>query len=155
MRTEPSSSPIDWLERRRLRAWELHQQGWSQRRIATELQVTQGAICQWLKRVREGGVESLQKRTAPGRRGALTTAQCAQIPALLARGAEAFGFVGDRWTTGRVKTMLEQVFGVSYHPAHVSRILRKHCPEWRVMKITQDDQGKEEHHEEAVHEAAR
>lgn len=153
---EQSSPPTDWREDRRLRAWELSQQGWSQRRIAIELRVTQGAICQWLKRVREGGgVEALHHRTAPGRRGALTAAQFREIPTLLARGAESFGFSGDRWTTGRVTTMLEQVFGVSYHPAHVSRILRKHCPAWRFMRATHDSRDKNEHQEEAANEAAR
>lgn len=122
----------DWREERRFRAWELYQQGWSQRRIAAELGVTQGAICQWLKRVREGGgVEALRQRRASGRRGALTDQQLGQLPTLLARGAEAYGFQGNRWTTIRVATVLKQVFGVSYHPAHVSRVLSKHCPGWR------------------------
>jgi hypothetical protein len=30
-----------------------------------------------------------------------------------------------------VAGLLMQVFDVSYHPAHVSRLLRKHCPGWR------------------------
>ena len=46
--------PLDWQEIRQLRAWELHQQGWSQRQIAAELGVTQGAVSQWLMRVRDG-----------------------------------------------------------------------------------------------------
>ena len=125
----------DWREARRLRAWELHQQGWSQRKIAEELGVTQGAISQWLKRVHEGtGVEALRRHPAPGRRAALTGEQLEQIPVLIARGAQAFGFQEDRWTTGRVAAVLKQQFGVSYHPAHVSRLLREHCPSWRDKK---------------------
>lgn len=132
MRTGQAMPPDDWRERRRLRAWELHQQGWSQRRIAAELGVTQGAICQWLRRGHEGGgVDALRHHAAPGRRGALTDEQLGQIPALLARGAESFGFRGDEWTTRRVAVVLKQSFGVSYHPAHVSRLLRAHCPGWR------------------------
>ncbi len=130
-----TSQPSDWRESRRLRAWELHQQGWSQRQIAAALGVTQGAISQWLKRARDGGgIEALRRYPAPGRVAALTDEQCAQLPALLARGAEAFGYQGDRWTTTRVAEVIRQVFGVSYHPAHVSRLLRKHCPDWRDAK---------------------
>ena len=160
MRIGQSPPPADWREHRRLRAWELHQLGWSQRRIARELGVTQGAICQWFRRVREGGgLEALHRRAAPGRRGALTAAQLGQIPALLARGAEAFGFLGDRWTTARVTTMLQQVFGVSYHPAHVSRVLHKYCPEWRTSYASHtghDNGDKRKHLEaEAANEAVR
>lgn len=121
-------------ENRRLQAWELRQQGWSQRRIAIELGVTQGAVSQWLKRAQQNGVDALRHHPAPGKRPSLTTEQLDQLPALLARGAQTFGFQGDRWTTARVAAVLEQTFGVSYHPAHVSRLLRKHCPNWQDIK---------------------
>jgi transposase len=124
----------DWRESRRLKALELHEQGWSQRQIAAELGVTQGAVSQWLKRARSGGAEALRHVPAPGRRAALTDEQLAQLPALLERGASAYGFGGDQWTTERVANILQQVFGVSYHPAHVSRLLRKYCPDWRHIK---------------------
>ena len=137
MDTKKHSPSAECRERRRLRAWELHQQGWAQRRIAAALGVTQGAVHQWLKRVREkGSVEALRSHPAPGRRATLTDEQLAQLPALLAQGAEAFGFRGDQWTTARVAVVLHQVFGVSHHPAHVSRLLRKHCPGWRGIKKT-------------------
>ena len=125
----------DWREIRRLHAWELHQMGWSQPRIAEALGVTQGAVSQWFKRFREGGgIEALRHHPAPGRQAALTDEQFAQIPELLTRGATAFGFRDDRWTTRRVAIILKQVFGVSYHPGHVSRLLQKHCPGWRDWK---------------------
>ncbi|MBI1256994.1 MAG: helix-turn-helix domain-containing protein [Chloroflexi bacterium] len=127
----PDPASLDPRERRRLRAWDLYQQGWSQRRIAAELGVTQGAVHQWLSRARAGGTAALRRRTAPGPAAALTDAQFAQIPALLARGAEAFGFQGDYWTTRRAAAALEQVFGVAYHPSHVSRLLRQYAPGWR------------------------
>jgi transposase len=126
MTTTAKSQPVDWREGRRLRAWDLHQQGWTQSRIAEALGVTQGAVSQWLKRAREGGgSNALRRHPPPGRRPALTTDQQGQIPALLARGAEAYDFRGDIWTTSRVAAVLKRVFGVRYHPAHVSRLLRR------------------------------
>ena len=122
----------DWRETRRFQAWALHQLGWSQLRIADALGVTQGAVSQWLKRAKDGGgVQALRHHPAPGQQAALTDEQFAQIPALMARGARAFGFHDDDWTTKRVAIMLKQIFGVSYHPGHVSRLLQKHCPGWR------------------------
>jgi transposase len=125
----------DWQETRRLLAWKLHQQGWSQPRIAEALGVTQGAVSQWLKRVHEdGGMEALRHRPAPGRKAFLTDEQFAQIPELIARGTLAFGFGDDRWTTRRFASVLKQVFGVSYHPGHVTRLLQKYCPDWHARK---------------------
>src|SRR5262249_38285109 len=62
----------------------------------------------------------------------LTAAQRARIPDLLARGAEAYGFIGDVWTTTRVAEVIRRDFGVRHHPAHVSRILGR--IRWTVQK---------------------
>src|SRR5438132_11770010 len=55
----------------------------------------------------------------------LSAEQKAQIPALLARGAEAYGFRGDVWTASRVAKVIDQTFGVRYHRDHVGRLLRE------------------------------
>lgn len=120
-----NDAPRDWREGRRLRAWELYEAGWSGARIAEALGVTRGAVSQWLSRGRTGGREVLRTRPRPGKQPRLTAEQRAQLPALLAKGAEAHGFVGDVWTTGRVAAVIKRAFGVGYHPAHVSRLLRR------------------------------
>ena len=56
-----SKQAVDWREGRRLRAWELKQQGWSQQEIANALGVSKGAVSQWMKRGREGGMEGLKR----------------------------------------------------------------------------------------------
>ncbi len=130
-----STEPNDKREHRRMRAWELHQRGWTQDKIARELGVSQGAVSQWIKRVRDGGgVEALRRHPAPGRRTTLTNEQLGELPALLMRGARAYGFENDQWTTKRIAKLIEQSFGVAYHPGHISRLLRKHCPNWRTLK---------------------
>jgi transposase len=124
MATTAMSPPRDWREARRLRAWELKRQGWQQQAIAAALGVTPGAVSQWLKRAAEGGLEALRNRIRPGPTPRLTLEQRARIPELLAHGAEAYGFVGEVWTTARVAAVIAREFGVRYHPAHVSRLLR-------------------------------
>ena len=42
----------------------------------------------------------------------------------LAQGAPAFGFIGAVWTTKRIAAIIRELFGVWYHPAHVSRLVR-------------------------------
>jgi transposase len=120
---------------RRRRAWELHQAGWWQKDIAVALGVSRGAVSQWIKRGREGGVEALRTRPRPGGLARLTAEQRAQIPALLARGAPAYGFGGDVWTAKRIAAVLCQTFGVRYHPDHVSRLLRQ--AGWSVQRPIQ------------------
>jgi len=114
---------LDWREGRRRRAWELKQKGWKQQDIAAALGVTTGAVSQWLKRGREQGVEGLRRHPAPGPAPKLSTVQLAQLPTLLERGAEAYGFRGQVWTCKRVAEVIRHTFGVTYHPAHVSRLL--------------------------------
>jgi transposase len=114
----------DVREWRRLRAWELHEAGWSGKAIADALKASQAAVSTWLKRARSGGVEALHRHPPPGRAPKLSATQRAQLPALLAKGAEAYDFVGDVWTTKRVAVVIKRTFGVSYHPAHLSRLLR-------------------------------
>src|SRR5947209_15434387 len=123
MSMDQNREPASWREGRRLRAFELAQQGWKQSRIAEALGVTLGAVSQWLKRAREAGKEALHDQPRPGRTPRLTPLQQAQVPELLRRGAPAWGFVGERWTRERVAAVLQREFSVAYHPAHVSRLL--------------------------------
>lgn len=133
---------LDWKEGRRRRAWELHEQGWKQKDIAAALGVSKGAVSQWLKRAKDQGVEGLYRHPAPGRQPKLSAEQLAQLPHLLAKGAEAYGFRGQVWTTGRVAEVLKREFGVSYHPAHCSRLLRarKQSVQKPVQRASQRDE---------------
>jgi transposase len=115
---------LDWLEGRRRRAWELKQQGWKQQDIAAALGVTKGAVSQWMRCAREGGGEALRRHPPTGPTPKLTRAQMEQLPGLIAPGAEAYGYRGDVWSTKRVAEVIWRTFGVSYHPGHVSRLLR-------------------------------
>src|SRR3712207_8280030 len=105
-----NEAPRDWREGRRLRAWDLHDAGWSGARIAEALGVTPGAVSQWLRRGREGGRGALRTKPRLGKQPRLTQEQRAQLPALLEKGAEAHGFVGDVWTTRRVAAVIKRTF---------------------------------------------
>jgi transposase len=95
-----------WQEGRRLQAWRLQQQGWSQRQIATALGVSEGAVSQWMTRARDGGPETLRPRPHPGAARRLAPEQLAHLPELLHRGAEAYGFRGQVWTRGRIAAVI-------------------------------------------------
>ncbi len=104
-----SSKAADWREGRRLRAFELKQQGWSQRDIARALGVGKGAVSQWMKRAREGGgKEALRKRSSPGATPRLSADQRARLPGMLEKGAVAHGFRGEVWTCQRVAQVIKR-----------------------------------------------
>jgi DDE superfamily endonuclease/Homeodomain-like domain len=70
-----SSQASNWREGRRLRAFELKEQGWKQKQIAQALGVTEGAVSQWMKRQRKGSGRletqaSTRSDTPPERRSA-------------------------------------------------------------------------------------
>jgi len=117
------TTPQNWKEARRLQAWHLKQQGWSQRQIAEALGGSEAAVLQWMRRAREGGPRALRHRPPPGAPRRLAAEQLAQLPALLHRGPTAYGARGQVWTRQRVAEVIRVVFGVVYHPTHVGRLL--------------------------------
>lgn len=133
---------MSWPEGRRLRAWELHQQGWTQQQIAHALGVTQGAVSQWVQRATAQGVAALRDHPAPGASPLLSTEQHALLVALLLEGAEASGFRGEVWTSRRVAQLIREQFAVSYHPAHVRRLLRQlgFSPQRPIVRASQRDE---------------
>jgi len=134
-----TSFPHDWKEARRFRALELKQAGWTQQEIAEVLGVTKGAVSQWMTAVADDGMEALYARPHPGGPVKLPFAQRQLIPELLSHGAEAYGFRGEVWTCARVAEVIKWEFGVAYHPAHVSRILKdlKWTPQKPIERASQ------------------
>src|SRR5918992_4346096 len=116
-------TPSNGNEARRLQAWHLKQQGWSQRQIAEAFGVSEGAVSQWMARARNAGPEALRRRPPPGAPRRLSAEQLARLPELLHRGPPAYGFRGELWTRSRVAAIIRLAFGVSYHPRHVGRLL--------------------------------
>jgi transposase len=125
----------DWKEIRRWRALDLKREGWKQQDIAQALGVTAGAVSQWLTAVHTQGEQALRARPHPGAPSRLWETQKALLPDFLSHGAEAYGFRGEVWTCARIGKVIEWEFGVSYHKAHVSRLLQE--LEWTPQKPIQ------------------
>lgn len=142
--TPRSESATDWREWRRLRAWELKKEaGWSQKKIAEAMGVTQGAVSQWIKRGREGGKAALRNQPPPGPTPRLDETDLAELEALLEQGAPAHGFVGDVWTRARVRQVIQEQFEVTYHLSHISKILSRIGWSWQKpqTRATQRDEA--------------
>jgi transposase len=113
--------------------------GWTQATIAVALDVTEAAVSQWIKMAQANGPDALRSKSRKGQAARLSEEQLRELPVLLDRGPEAFGFRGDLWTCPRIVQVIEHEFGVRYHPDHVRRLL--HRLHWTYQKlVVQADQ---------------
>ncbi len=132
----------DWREARRKRAFDLDEQGWTGRAIAHALGVSEAAVCRWLAAKQSQGPEAWRAKTRGHQSARLNDEQRQLIPELLSHGAEAYGFRGQLWTCSRVAEMLREEFSVSYHKAHVSRLLK--ALKWTPQLPAERDERRDE-----------
>ena len=119
----PFGSPAD-LEARRRRAVALLETGLGVREVARQIGCSPASVSRWQAEVRARGPDGLRPKPASGRPPRVTARQRATLLRLLLKGAKTHGFSTDLWTLPRVATVIARTFGVTYHPAHVWKILR-------------------------------
>ena len=120
--SRPIGSPAE-LERRRRRAVELMDQNESPSTIACILGVARGSLYRWkAARSRPGG---LAAKPHPGPTPRLGDEQLAELEKLLLQGATAHGWPNELWTAKRVAEVLRRHFGLSFHPEHVRKLLKR------------------------------
>lgn len=127
----PIGSPEE-LERRRLRALALLDEGLQPVEVAQRIGVDRRSVRRWKAAARSQGEAGVRARAAPGRPSRLTPARKRRLEALLLKGPVASGFDTDLWTCPRVSELIKQRFGIDYHVDHVGRLL--HNLGWSPQK---------------------
>ena len=112
------------LERRRLKAVKLVGKGFRPGEIAAKLGVDRRSVHRWLAAYHEHGLDGLAPIPAPGRPPKLVPRDRKKLTGMLLQGATCFGYPTDLWTGPRVVDLIRRRFRVSYHPNHISRLLR-------------------------------
>ena len=112
------------MERVRLRAARLFEQGTSQAEVAHRLGTSRQNAHRWHRRWQQGGRAALRAAGRAGRKPRLDSRQRHQVERALRQGALAHGFDSDLWTLQRVALVIERLTGVRHHPSHIWRILR-------------------------------
>ena len=121
-------------ERLRLEAAGRFARGDDLSEIARDLRVTEGSVRRWRRAWRGGGTAALRSK-GPVSRERLSPQQWARLEAELRRGPLAHGFAGDqRWTLGRIKTLIGKLFHVGYTIEGTSKLMRRHG--WSVQAPT-------------------
>jgi transposase len=113
------------LERRRLQAARLLEQGLTEAEVARRLGVHRQSVNRWAKALKVEGRAGLHRAQRAGRPPKLNEAEMAQLEQCLKQGPEQFGYLSGLWTLARVAKLIEQQHGVRYDASQVWRILRK------------------------------
>ena len=101
-------------ERLRLQAADRFARGGTIKEIAGDLRVTEGSVRRWHRAWQDGGEQALRSR-GPVSREKLSPQQWARLELELRKGPLAHGFANDqRWTLGRIKTLIGRLFRVGY-----------------------------------------
>jgi transposase len=111
------------LERRRLRAVQLLERGEAPAVVARILGVRPTSLHRWRRLARQG--LGLAAKPVTGAKRRLTDPQLRQLERLLDQGAPAHGFPNGLWTAARVAEVIRRHFGVTYHPEHVRKLLKR------------------------------
>jgi len=113
-------------ERLRLEVAGRFARGEATSQIAGDLRVTEGSVRRWRRAWRNGGAEALKSR-GPVSRERLSAQQWARLERELGKGPLAHGFAGDqRWTLGRIKTLIGKLFHVGYTVEGTWKLMRRH-----------------------------
>ena len=128
------SAQLAQLERRRMKAVKLFDQGLSQAEVARTVCVHRQSVSRWHKAWQDHGAHSLKKAGRAGRKPRLTDENFRQLERALKEGPESHDFGTLLWTTRRVATVIQRLTGVQYHEDHVCRLLQK--PGWSCQRPT-------------------
>jgi transposase len=83
-------------------------------------------VRRWRRAWQQGGIEALRSK-GPVSAERLSPAQWSRLELELGKGPLVHGFAGDqRWTLGRIKTLIGKLFHVGYTVEGVWKLMRRH-----------------------------
>ena len=120
------------LEARRRLAAKLLGRGKGIREVGRRIGAAPSSVKRWKDALKKGGAQALKAKPHSGRPPRLSERQRRQLLQILHKGPKAANLKTDRWTCQRITTIIRRLFGVRYHPDHISRLLR--TLGWRYQK---------------------
>ena len=113
------------MERKRLKAFQLSQEGMSKPDIARALDVSLRSVQEWVRIASANGVKALRAKAHPGKKPKLAAKQIKKLRSMVVKGATANGFANELWTGPRVAQLIRDKFQVHYHKNYLPAFLRK------------------------------
>jgi transposase len=109
----------------RLQALLLSVDGHTPPQIADWLHVHRSRVHSWVCRWNEYGLEGIKEGHRSGRPRELTEAQQQQFHDIVESGPVAHGLNTGVWTSPILADVIQEEFGVHYHPGHVRKLLHR------------------------------
>ncbi len=109
---------------RRIHAVLLNHQRHSSGEIADLLGAPRSKVSLWLGQYESHGWEALLEGHRSGRPKELTSAQLSQLDGVIDSGPIAYGFSSGVWTSPMIARVVDEEFGIHYHPGHVRKVLK-------------------------------
>src|SRR6266849_7205763 len=110
---------------KRLRAVVLNSEGHTSGELAGILQSPRSKVSEWLQRYQRDGVDGLLEGYRSGRPSELSQKQQQQLGDILDSGPVAYGLDTGIWTSPMIAWVIEEEFGIHYHPGHVRKLLHR------------------------------
>ncbi len=108
---------------KRIHAVLLNHGGRTSGQIAEILGAPLSRVSQWLSDYEAYGWDALLEGHRSGRPPQLSDPQQVVLGDILDSGPVAYGFLSGVWTSPMVARVIEEEFGVAYHPGHVRKLL--------------------------------
>jgi transposase len=112
------------LEQRRRRAIQLMRRGHNLPTTAATVKASVSSVFRWWHIYQRQGMTGLRPLPAPGRPARLSLVQKRRLIRRLLQGPLAAGYATELWTLERIGRVIEKHYRVTYHPAHVWKLLR-------------------------------
>jgi transposase len=93
--------------------------------VANRVGVCTRSVSRWVRMDEADPERGLDSRPQKGPVPGLLEKDLARLTRELLKGPRAHGYATELWTLPRVAEVIERSFGVSYHPCHVWKILRR------------------------------
>jgi transposase len=110
---------------KRLQAVVLNSEGRTSGELAHLLAAPRSRVSEWLACYQAFGVQGLLEGHRSGRPLELTPAQRKQLDDILDSGPVAYGLDTGIWTSPMIAWVIEEEFGIHYHPGHVRKLLHR------------------------------
>lgn len=108
---------------KRLRAVVLNSEGHTSGELAEMLQAPRSKVSEWLQRYQTHGIDGLLEGYRSGRPAELSEKQQQQLGDILDSGPVAYGLDIGIWNSPMIAWVIQEEFGVQYHPGHVRKLL--------------------------------
>jgi transposase len=93
--------------------------------IAALLKVNRSNVPVWINNWNNHGAVGLLEGHRRGRRSALSAEDKVRLGDIIESGPVAYGLNTGVWTSKIITQIIEEEFGVGFHPGHVRKILKK------------------------------